>query len=210
MKIVSIDAVPRTKQRLVVSFDQGEALELAAEVVLSAALSVGTSVTPGEYEMLRRKDQAWTARETALRLLEYRPRTELELRRRLRRDGIPADVIDECMTRLREQRLIDDEAFAEIFARDRIRLKPQGQRRLVQELRARGVDEDAAMTAIGAAMAEEEVSELELAREATRRWRPRPGEEAMRARRRLAGYLARRGFAGDVAQQVIEEVLSRD
>lgn len=124
MKIVSIDAVPRTKQRLVVSFDQGEALELAAEVVLSAALSVGTSVTPGEYEMLRRKDQAWTARETALRLLEYRPRTELELRRRLRRDGIPADVIDEYMTRLREQRLIDDEAFAEIFARDRIRLKP--------------------------------------------------------------------------------------
>lgn len=80
----------------------------------------------------------------------------------------------------------------------------------MQELRARGVDEDAAMTAIGAAMAEEEVSELELAREATRRWRPRPGEEAMRARRRLAGYLARRGFAGDVAQQVIEEVLSRD
>ena len=210
MKILSIDTAPRSKQRLIVTFDEAEALELSSEIVAGAALTVGTIIDQQEYDSLLRKDQAWTARETSLRMLEYRPRTEVELRRRLRRDGMPAEIIDDCMTRLREQRLIDDELFAEIFARDRIRLRPQGQRRLVQELRARGVDEEAAMTAIGAAMAEEEVDELDLARDATRRWRPRPGEESLRARRRLAGYLARRGFSGEVAQQVIEEVLSRD
>lgn len=210
MKIVSIDKVPRSRQRLVIHFDVGEALELSAEIVTAAGLAIGTVVDAEERSALQQRDQAWSARETALRMLEYRPRTETELRRRLRRDGIPAEIIDECVARLREQRLIDDGTFAEIFTRDRVRLKPRGRRMLIQELRGRGVEEHTAAAAIDAVLAEEEVDELELAREATRRWRPRPGEEPLRARRRLAGFLARRGFGGEVTQQIIEEVLPRD
>lgn len=210
MKIVSIDKVPRSRQRLVIHFDVGEALELSAEIVTAAGLAIGTVVDAEERSALQHRDQAWSARETALRMLEYRPRTETELRRRLRRDGIPAEIIDECVARLREQRLIDDGTFAEIFTRDRVRLKPRGRRMLIQELRGRGVEEHTAAAAIDAVLAEEEVDELELAREATRRWRPRPGEEPLRARRRLAGFLARRGFGGEVTQQIIEEVLPRD
>lgn len=210
MKIVSIDKVPRSRQRLVIHFDVGESLELSAEIVTAAGLAIGTVVDAEERSALQQRDQAWSARETALRMLEYRPRTETELRRRLRRDGIPAEIIDECVARLREQRLIDDGTFAEIFTRDRVRLKPRGRRMLIQELRGRGVEEHTAAAAIDAVLAEEEVDELELAREATRRWRPRPGEEPLRARRRLAGFLARRGFGGEVTQQIIEEVLPRD
>ena len=58
-------------------------------------------------------------------------------------------------------------------------------------------------------METEDVSELDLAREAVAKWSPRSGEDPQRARRRLYGFLARRGFGGDTVRQVIDEVLRR-
>jgi regulatory protein len=78
--------------------------------------------------------------------------------------------------------------------------------RLVQELRAKGVDAETAREAIGEVLESEEVSELELAREVVARWSPRSGEEPLRARRRLYGLLARRGFGGETVRQVMEEL----
>jgi SOS response regulatory protein OraA/RecX len=67
------------------------------------------------------------------------------------------------------------------------------------------VDADTAHAAIGEAMEGEDVSELELAREVAARWSPRAGEDPLRARRRLYGLLARRGFGGETVRRIMEE-----
>ncbi|HET7230820.1 MAG TPA: regulatory protein RecX, partial [Longimicrobium sp.] len=85
------------------------------------------------------------------------------------------------------------------------RLRPHGRRRLAQELRAKGVDDETARTAIDEVMEREDASEHDLARAAAARWKPRPGEEPERARRRLHAFLARRGFGGDVVREVVDE-----
>jgi regulatory protein len=157
--------------------------------------------------MLVREDGRWRTRETALRLLSYRPRSARELRQRLRQKGFAPEDVDWCLEQLDTRGLVDDAAFAEMFSRDRIRLRPQGRRRMVQELRARGVDPETASEAVHEVMQEEQVDELALARQAAGRWKPRVGEERERARRRLSGFLARRGFGAEATRRVMEEVL---
>ena len=55
-------------------------------------------------------------------------------------------------------------------------------------------------------LSSEDVSELELARAAVAKWARRSGEDREKARRRLYGFLSRRGFGGDTVRQVMEEI----
>ncbi|HSH44921.1 MAG TPA: RecX family transcriptional regulator, partial [Longimicrobiales bacterium] len=118
---------------------------------------------------------------------------------------------------LDERGYLDDDAFAQAFVRDRLRLRPRGRLGLIRELRRKGVDEDVAERAVGDVMAEEDVDERTLAAEAAEAWARknrrvlrragRSREDRLRANRRLYGHLARRGFAPDAVRAAIDGVL---
>ena len=210
MKITSLPPQKHAPDRLSVFVDGAFRMGLAAEIAQAASLRVGDVVDEARLAELERRDRTWQAREAALRLLAVRPRSAVELARRLRMKGYGPEVAEEVIGRLRELGMIDDAAFAGMLARDRVRLRPQGSRRLASELRARGVDEETARTVIRETMEGEETDERELARRAAARWKPRAGEEPERARRRLHGFLTRRGFDGDVIREVLDEALPGD
>jgi regulatory protein len=205
MRITAIEPQKNHPERVNVRVDGEFRLALAQEVVLRAGLRTGDAVTEERLQELEGEDLRWKAREAALHLLSFRTRTARELRQRLRRKGFPDEVTEACVAGLVERGLVDDADFAEAFVRDRVRFRPRGRRRLLQELRSRGVDPETAEEALGSVMEGEEVSELDLARDAVRKWSPRPGEDPQRARRRLYGFLARRGFGADTVRQILEE-----
>ncbi|HEX7117655.1 MAG TPA: regulatory protein RecX [Longimicrobiales bacterium] len=193
---------------------------LALEIAYGGGLRVGDEVAEATLAALEREDLLWKAREAALNLLSYRARSEAELRQRLRRKDYPDDIVEACVAELVEKGFVDDAAFAASFVRDRVRGKPRGARRLVQELRAKGVAPETAAAAVDGTLEAEEVTELGMAREVAAGWARRslgrqtarraggdPAEDRLAARRRLYGYLARRGFSGEVIRTVMEEVL---
>lgn len=206
MEITAIEAQKNHPERVDVQVDGEYRFTLAQELAFREGLRVGDPLSASRIRALEDADQLWMAREAALHLLSFRARTAVELRRRLHRKQFPVEVVDRCVAELVERRLVDDAGFAETYVRDRIRLRPRGRRRLVQELRAQGVDPETASEAIAEVMEHEEVSELDLAREAVNRWSPRPGEDRQRARHRLYGFLARRGFSGETVRELMEEM----
>jgi regulatory protein len=210
MKITALSPQKHDPDRVSVFVDGEFRMGLSAEIALAAGLRMGQPVDEAGLLELERRDRFWQAREAALRLLAVRPRSAAELLRRLRMKGYEPEVGEEVIARLRELGMIDDAAFAGLVVRDRVRLRPQGARRLANELRARGVDADTARAAIRETMEGEQTDERELARRAAEKWRPRPGEEPARARRRLHGFLARRGFDGDVIREVLDEAAPDD
>lgn len=210
MKITALQPQKHVPDRVSVFVDGVFRMGLAAEVAQAGGLRVGETVHEARLAELERRDLGWQARQAALRLLAVRPRSAAELARRLRMKGYGAEIGEEVIARLREQGLIDDAAFAGSLVRDRVRLRPQGARRMAGELRAKGVDEQTARAAIHETLGDEETDETELARRAAAKWRPRPGEEPATARRRLHGFLARRGFDGDVIREVVDEALPDD
>ena len=194
-------------------------LTAAVEVVAAAGLRVGDDVEESALAALERSDLAWRTRQAALEHLAYRPRSVDELRRRLLRKDLPADVVDACLADLQERGWLDDDAFAATFVRERIRRKPRGRRGLVSELRSRGVGAERAARVVEETLEAEDVSELDLARAAARAWSRRSGgaghasggaaaerDARLRQRRRLYAYLTRRGFSADVVGAVVAEV----
>jgi regulatory protein len=207
MKITAIEPQKHDADRVNVHVDGAFRLALGAEIAFTEHLHVGDEVDDARLEALERMDAAWRAREAALALLSFRPRTAAELRRRLAEKDFPADVVAEVVGRLDDMKLVDDAAFAETFVRDRVRLRPKGKRLLAQELRVRGVDAETALGAIEDVMEGSDTSETDLARQAAAKWRPRAGEDPRKARARLQAFLARRGFGGDAIREVVGEIL---
>jgi regulatory protein len=218
MKITRIARHPnRDRARIHVDGEDRPRLELALDLLLRSGIAVGDRLDAARLAELERADEAYRARDAALRLLAQRARSVAELRRRLERKAIPTPVVDQTLAWLDDRGYLDDRAFAEAFVRDRLRLRPRGRAGLIQELLRKGVDEGTAEAATDGVMATEAVQESELALDTARAWARknarvlreagRGGEGRQRARRRVYGHLARRGFAPASIRAAIDAVL---
>jgi len=180
-----------------------------AGTVCGFRLEVGAQVTPGQLDQLEASASRANALEAAFRLLAYRPRSRVELERRLRRSSHPPAAVEAALTRCDELGYLDDRSFALAFVRDRLKLSPRGRRVLLVELRQKGVAQEDAATAIEEAFAELDVGEAEFAHQvAKKRARSLAGLAQPVARRRLTAYLARRGFPPAAIREAVLQALA--
>ena len=209
-----------------VHLDQGDPLEVALEALERLRLGVGDPLPPKRRHQLQDADAEVKVREAALNILSYRARTRTELKRKLMKKGFHLARVEPCLDRLEERGLLNDEAVAAAFVRDRIRLRPRGKMRLTQELRAKGVGQDVAGRVVDDVLDDEEITEADLVRQVASGWLARQSEATLqalaandrtpvseKARRRLHGHLARRGFGGAAlghAMAVLRELLERE
>jgi regulatory protein len=145
------------------------------------------------------------ARRIVLRQLAMGPRTRRQLEDKLRDRGCEPGVARQVLDRMTEVGLVDDEAFAEMYVRSRQETKGLAAGALRHELRQKGVAEevvDAALEEIDPEREKEQARAL-----VTRRLRTMRGVDRDTQTRRLAGFLARKGYGPGVSYQVIREAL---
>lgn len=188
-----------------VTTDDGARYRIDAESLAALGLEVGDGVGPDLLVHLASRDERHRAKDAALRLLALRLRSEGEVRDRLRRRGFSEAAADDVVEDLRGAGALDDRRFAEAWVRGRQALRPTGRMRLRWELRQKRVPAEVIEDAVAGAG-----DELEAAREAARRRLPAlRGLDRDTQRRRLGGFLQRRGFAGGTVVRVLREVLGR-
>jgi len=147
--------------------------------------------------------------ERALDMLESRARAVDELRRLLVRKGEPADEVDAAIARLRAAGILDDANFARQLARSKALGAGLSRRRIQLELTRRGVARDISEQAIEDVFAEERVDEHEaIERVARKKLRTLAKLDAPSQRRRLYGYLARRGYDADDISRITRQLLA--
>jgi SOS response regulatory protein OraA/RecX len=194
----------------------------------------GPRETPAERQARRAEiDDPEVVLEAAARFLEARPRSVVEVRRRLGRAGYRSELVEGAIARLTELGMLDDAEFARLWVESRDRAHPRGEHALIIELRQKGID------------APTIAATLKARREAAVRWEdaptlapdgvPGPFDEApqdpdrVAARKLLASkarslervadprlrrqkayaLLARSGFAPDVCREASIEFMTR-
>lgn len=151
-------------------------------------------------------EQLKKAREYAFLLLKFRPRSINEFREKLNKHGFSEDVIDKITADFKKRGLLDDAKFAKMWLADRMNLKPMGKLKLRQELKEKGISEFDIDDTFESA--KNEIDEYESARKlAQNRLRQMKGLHELTMKRRLAGFLSRRGFSYSVVAKVVREAL---
>ncbi len=137
----------------------------------------------------------------ATNYLVYRPRSEPELRDRLRRRGFSPESIDAVMVKLKKLKWVDDTAFAEFWKDNRESFSPRSKALTRLELKQKGIAEDIIDQTV--ATIDDEDSAY---RAATSKARSLARSDYESFRRRLGGYLQRRGFNYGVIERTIKRV----
>jgi regulatory protein len=178
---------------------------LDAETARGLHLAEGAHLDAQALHQIELAASRQEARTIVWRLLQRRLRSRAEVERALRRRNIPPDAVVAVIADLRRNGWIDDARFARSWVQDRLALRPCGPRRLRAELRVRGVSADVAEEAITTLVprAVEDDVAMSQARARLVRLRGLPPEVA---RRRLAAWLQRRGFGGEIIARVLRTV----
>jgi regulatory protein len=167
-------------------------------------------VQPGRGAPLdgERAASADAAHAAALRLLTTRARTRAELRQRLEQRGFEAAAVAETLERLERVGLVDDAALAGAVAEGRAE-RGLDAPAIAAELRDRGVDPAVAERAAQAAVPAEDRADR-CRQVAKARLAQLAGLPTSTQLRRLASYLARRGYPPDLAETVARDLIVPD
>ena len=151
------------------------------------------------------------AYEYALNLLSARAYSARNIHRKLVQKAFDPAEIDSAMNRLTASRLIDDTKFAAEYARQKLVAGGTSSRRVEQELQKRGIGRDIAKEAVCSVVEEESIDTSGSAERAARKkFKSLHGLEALVQRRRLFGFLARRGFDLDDVKRAVDTVISEE
>ena len=147
---------------------------------------------------------AKSVKAAALRFLKIRPRSIGELKEKLRLKGFSKDEIEITVLDLTASGLLDDRAFTKSWIRYRL-ARPFGFRRIIGELKDKGIDPQTIEQAIAEVKsgvnAEEVVADL-----AQRRWQRLPDIDPGKKKKRVLDFLLRRGFDASTVFGVLQKL----
>jgi regulatory protein len=200
-KITALRANKRTPKRVSLFLDGKFAISIDMEDAVKEGLKPGLELSPDQMAGLLNNLSVAHCFSTAYRYLSYRPRSEAEMRERLRQRGFEDNQIEIVINKLKEQNLLDDTAFARFWKDNRETFRPRSQRLTKLELRKKGVADEIIDEVVSQA------DDIDSAYRAASRKAPNLAkQEYVVFRRRLGDYLKRRGFSYPVINQTVKKI----
>lgn len=207
VKIAGFKVGKRKTDLIQVEFDDGSVLPLDPEIIVRFQLKVGQALSDDLAQTLRREDEKLRARRRLVRYLSVRKKTIREARRYLESAGFSDQAVEHAVQAAISLGLLDDQSFAVAYVRTSQKVAKKGPRALEHELTARGVDAAQASYAVDEHYPPER--QRELARAAAQKRLASLEKERRQAvrQRKLFEFLLRRGFASDMCQEIVRELL---
>ncbi|MNO89338.1 Regulatory protein RecX [compost metagenome] len=206
LEITKVERQKKSDHRYIIYFGAYN-MTVHEDVMIKYRMITGNSFMKADLEEIVVADERQRAYVEGLRYLERKPRTAMEMTRRLRQKEIGETIIAEVVQRLQQERFLDDPLYAKQWAEQRITNQRKGKMWIRQELREKGIDKSLISEALENISPEQELeSALQTGR---KKWNLIRGEAADK-RRKTGAFLMRRGFSGDTVRQVINTLLEED
>ena len=198
-KITALKLQKRNLQRVNVYLDGEFAFGLSR--ITAAWLAVDQQISDEKIALLQDQDSFETAYQQALNFLNYRPRSQAEVRKNLQVHQVSDQIIVSVLERLKLNGLVDDHSFAQIWVENRVEFRPRSKKALISELLQHGLDNEVIDQAV------EQVNEDQQAYQAAVKYLNKlDTAEWQEFRKKLTNYLLRRGFRFDVINPVVHKV----
>lgn len=175
-------------------------LSADAQTIALQNLHCGAEISEAELENFGKAATQQFAKDKAMTLLSYRDHSKEELKRKLLRN-VDEETAEAAAARMEELGLVDDNAFAEKFARELLFKRLFGKPRVLYEMEKRGLDRE---------LSREIVENLDenpalRAKDFIEKKYPR-GIEDEKIRRRAVAALQRGGYRWDDIKEALREL----
>lgn len=146
----------------------------------------------------------------ALRFLSFRPRSEKEINDYLKKKQVNSITSQKVISRLKENKFLNDEEFARWWAEQRTLIKPRAWRIIKIELKQKGISkeiiEELEQNAESKLQNDLEMA-IKLAQKRLPRYKNLSKQEIYQ---KLGAFLASKGFDWEIVKISIDEVFSKE
>ena len=198
-RITALTLQKRNRQRVNIYLDGEFAFGLAS--ILAAWMQVGQTLSDEKIAQLKAEDEREVAYQRAIKFMNYRPRTESEIRQNLQKHAVSDNVLNDVIQRLQRAGLLDDRYFADAWVENRIDLHPRSRRALAFELKQHGVDQQVIEQSL-AQVDDDQIAYLAAVRQSHKL----KALDWQNFRQKMYGFLARRGFDYETSAPVVKRV----
>ncbi len=203
MKITKIGRQKKNTSRYSIFSCSGFEKGITEDTLVKFGLRAGDEINDERLEEILSYDEFVSARKDAYEYIAYKPRTELEVRKKLRSKKFGEAAIERAISLLKEQKYIDDFKYAENYACEKIRMKPVGRELLRKKLINKGIDREVCSEVLDRIIKTE--SEADSAFAALIKYAPKVKEaELSKTKAKFFRHLISRGFNIDTASETIE------
>lgn len=177
------------------------------DLIAAHGLRKGRTLSVAECNALLDEDLYYRARSRIMRFLEYRLRSEQEVRQRLALLEAPAETADRVVSMLTEAGLLDDASFGRIYAQSR--LGKYGPKRVRMDLLRKGIDRAEADRILESLVPEMDLDTRldDLVAKADTRYRRET--DARIRERKIVRWLTGRGYAVNAIREAIERATEK-
>jgi regulatory protein len=201
--ITSVEKQKRSKYRYNIYLNELYAFSVHEDMLVKHRLLKGEYVDAARITAIVTEDEQHKALMEALRFIGRRPRSQKEVKHKLREKGYEDETIQITVQKLIEQKAIDDEQFAALWTEHRIFSQNKGRRWVQQELQQKGLSKE---HILGAMANVDEEAEYQAAYDtAKKKWSTLNGESYERTRK-LVSFMLRRGYSNQIVSSIIKKL----
>ncbi|EMR05481.1 Regulatory protein recX [Bhargavaea cecembensis DSE10] len=203
-EITKISTQKNNAERYNIFLDGKYAFSADEQVLIQFGLMKGKVLDDWEIDEIIFGDEIRKAYNKALHFLGFRMRSEHEVKEKLMASGFGEAVALEAISKLKEQKFLDDDSFSKALLETRKRTAKKGPGAIKQELARKGISKDLQEEALEA-FPEEEQRELaiELAAKIAAR---SSGKTPQQIRQKIQDSLMRKGYSYDIISSAIERI----
>lgn len=200
---VSILSIKKTKKGVDLVLSNGEKFKLSENSATEFPLYVGKTLSPEELSSLRSFEKEDEYMEEALKMLAKDNRTCYEVKEKLIAKGAAPSLAKKVVARLCKEGLLDDQSYAKTYADDVADLRMLGEKKILFELKKKGIGED-----VLSSLAFPREKELEKAKRASETLDKRYSRLSNGAKKqKIVAALIQRGFEKSIAEEAASTMM---
>lgn len=203
MKITSIEK-QKKEGRFNIFLDGEFAFGLYKETIYEFGLRVNDEMTPKQAEEIKTRDEIGFGKRVAYRFLNYKQRSEKEVRKKLNEKKLSESSIDIVISSLKDLKYINDESYAKSYIQSKILRKPEGKRVLKMKLVDKGIPKDIAENIISEQYPPE--TETEKAADLLKKYEKKVrAKTPVEKKQKCFRFLLSKGFDFDTINEVLRQ-----
>lgn len=212
MKLTKIEVQKNNKDRYSLYVDNEFAFGVHEDVLIQFGLFESKEITESQLEEIKQAEFNSYIYQRALNYLSYRPRSVKEMADYLIGlklddfpNGVPRDVIDASLEKLKQHGYLDDKAFAQSYIRTKSTINLTGPQNIRFELERKGVhahDIEDGLVEYPVSLQEENINQLAEKFIKSKHHRMSTNQLTQKLRQ----HLIRKGYDQDVFNPVIENL----
>lgn len=202
MTITSIEE-QKKKGRYNIFLDGEYAFGLYKETIYHFGLRTKDELDDKKIEELKSYDEINFGKKVAYRFLNFKPRSEKEVRTKLKGHKLSDESIDKILDSLKEFKFINDEQYAKMYIESRVSLKPEGRRSLKIKLAQKGIGKETSEKTVEENYTEE--TEFQKALDLITKYQKKvKANTPIEKKQKCYRHLLSKGFSYDLINRVLK------